>query len=550
MFGNNNMSNNISIIQEKDSIMSDGNKPKNIRGRGPNKFNGHSSNNRPISERLGSSKPGLKGRIKDRKGGFPGKDDKKNKLNLFKNNGKPNLKDFHKSTHERVIASNAVGDIVDLQKLIKKKSKRPIKILKAERKNESIVSFLVENKGHAKSLLDLSGIRFNGNTVTFAIQSRKGITTASDIKNSISVIENLKRLILGRYNPEAQYLNLENINNDPTLDQEELPEGISFDVGKNLNSKTLPLQIKSSFIDSDVTANTIQDFIVKYFTLFDSNRAGLLDLYDNNALFSLSVNNNSPPWRKRYERGDNMSSWKANDRNFKSTRQSNRDNLLSKGNNTIIQTIAKLPSTKHPLEDNSKFIIDSWQINVSPQQVLIYLNISGEFKEVDIKLNKSFSRTFLIAPSQPQSNAARAGWAYTIFNDQLTVRPWSGNKSFDKAEANPIQIDISGSAKMLKNNNNNNNNTSNVFNAAAQLNTNVPLANGPLEFTPLQLQEQEQLRIQNGLNDMQHQQVKELSRQTHLTYMYSLQCLNEFQWNFTSALEGFQNVKMKIIYRS
>jgi len=114
-------------------------------------------------------------------------------------------------------ASNAVGDIVELQKLIKRKTRKPIKILKAERKNESIVSFLVENIGHAKNLLALSGIKFNGNTVTFAIQNRKGITTSSDIKNSISVIENLKHLIIGRYNPEAQYLNLENINNDPIL---------------------------------------------------------------------------------------------------------------------------------------------------------------------------------------------------------------------------------------------------------------------------------------------------------------------------------------------
>jgi len=47
------------------------------------------------------------------------------------------------------------------------------------------------------------------------------------------------------------------------LDQEELPEGISFDVGKDLNSKSLPLQIKSSFIDSEVTGNTVQDFIIK-----------------------------------------------------------------------------------------------------------------------------------------------------------------------------------------------------------------------------------------------------------------------------------------------
>jgi len=26
--------------------------------------------------------------------------------------------------------------------------------------------------------------------------------------------------------------------------------------------------------------------------------------------------------------------------------------------------------------------------------------------------------------------------------------------------------------------------------------------------------------------------------------MYSLQCLNEFQWNFASALEGYQKVKV------
>jgi len=328
-------------------------------------------------------------------------------------------------------------------------------------------------------------------------------------------------------------------------DQEELPEGISFDVGKDLNSKTLPLQIKSSFIDSEVTASTVQDFIIKYFTLFDTNRVGLLDLYDDNALFSLSVNFNIPPWRRRHEKSDNMSNWKAFDRNFKTTRKSNRDNLLIKGKNAIIQTIAKLPYTKHPLEDDSKFIIDTWQINVSPQQVLIYLNISGEFNDVEIKLNKSFSRTFLIAPSQPQSNAAKAGWAYTIFNDQIIVRPWSGNKSFDKAEKNPIQIQISNAVNSLNNNNNKNNNvTSNVFNPTVQLNANI--VNGPYNFTPEQLQEQEQFRIQHGLNEMQHKQVQELSRQTRLTYLYSLQCLNDFSWNFESALEGYQRVKDQV----
>jgi len=45
--------------------------------------------------------------------------------------------------------------------------------------------------------------------------------------------------------------------------------------------------------------------------------------------------------------------------------------------------------------------------------------------------------------------------------------------------------------------NNNNNPSTNVFNSAAQVNTNS--MNGPLNLTPAQLQEQEQLRIQHGL---------------------------------------------------
>jgi len=501
----------------------------------------------------------------------------------------------------------------------------------------------------------LSGIKFNGNTVTFAISERNGITSANDIKDSISTIDTIKRIILSRYDRDNKFLNLENLTNDSLLsnksnlldlnkheklghvicklikenipevktisfannnlknlkslsklhewlpniinlsfqnnnltnlrdieplkgdkftnlrelvidgnpikenelqkngnferlksniklmfpslillDHDQLPEGISFDVGKDFNSKSLPLQIKSSFIDTEITANTIQDFIIKYFTLFDSNRVGLLDLYDDNAIFSLSVNENCPPWKTHNERFDNMSNYKAYDRNFnKKNRQSIRDKLLINGKNNIIQTIAKLPLTKHPLDDDSKFIIDSWQVNVSPQLVLIFLNISGEFKEVDNNVKKSFSRTFLIAPAQPQSNAANAGWSYTIYNDQITIRPFSGNKTFYKAIPNPIQLHISDTVK-------NNNTSSNAFSNAPQTN------NSTFELTPIQLQEQEQLRIQHGLNDVQHQQVQELSRQTHLTYLYSLQCLNDFQWNFSSALEGFQRVKNNV----
>jgi len=80
MFGNNNnMSNGISLIQTEDSVMADSNKPKGPRGRGPNKYNGNSYG-KSIAERLGTKPNTTKNRLQDKKTGFRGKDDKKNKL--------------------------------------------------------------------------------------------------------------------------------------------------------------------------------------------------------------------------------------------------------------------------------------------------------------------------------------------------------------------------------------------------------------------------------------------------------------------------------------
>lgn len=63
----------------------------------------------------------------------------------------------------------------------------------------------------------LSGIKFNGNTVTFAISERNGITSANDIKDSISTIDTIKRIILSRYDRDNKFLNLENLTNDSLL---------------------------------------------------------------------------------------------------------------------------------------------------------------------------------------------------------------------------------------------------------------------------------------------------------------------------------------------
>lgn len=43
---------------------------------------------------------------------------------------------------------------------------------------------------------------------------------------------------------------------------------------------------------------------------------------------------------------------------------------------------------------------------------------------------RSFSRTILLAPAEPHSKAALAGYPFTIVHDLLLVRPWSGNRAW------------------------------------------------------------------------------------------------------------------------
>lgn len=58
-------------------------------------------------------------------------------------------------------------------------------------------------------------------------------------------------------------------------------------------SVEFPVPVRSNFFDHDSSSLAAQDLLSKYFPLFDSNRTGLLDLYDSQAIFSVVFSNGS-----------------------------------------------------------------------------------------------------------------------------------------------------------------------------------------------------------------------------------------------------------------
>ena len=99
------------------------------------------------------------------------------------------------------------------------------------------------------------------------------------------------------------------------LDQQSILSEISFDI-PDTTSAQLPL--KPAFYDSDNTKVAAEHFLQSFYQLYDNNRQGLADLYDDIAAFSYAIDDTQssttgPPQRKRPE---SWAAWHSNSRNL------------------------------------------------------------------------------------------------------------------------------------------------------------------------------------------------------------------------------------------
>ncbi|KAI0925950.1 hypothetical protein AcV5_008540 [Taiwanofungus camphoratus] len=237
------------------------------------------------------------------------------------------------------------------------------------------------------------------------------------------------------------------------LDQEALPK-ISFDVPHASTSSSVPVyspatafptEMGSSFI-AGVDSTIVSNFFMRFFPLFDNQRAALLDVYHPAATFSFSANT-AIPARAKIE-GYHHSKVMPNQRKLDwapwliggrgGSRNLNRmggsvdkmTKTLHVGNEEAVKAMADLPTTKHDVAGApEKFCVDAWPM---PQGDLIqlFVTVHGQFEEEPSKGIRSFDRSFVLAPAPEGSRAKQNGWNVIILSDQLVVRAYSSHEAW------------------------------------------------------------------------------------------------------------------------
>ncbi|KZT07659.1 NTF2-like protein [Laetiporus sulphureus 93-53] len=320
------------------------------------------------------------------------------------------------------------------------------------------------------------------------------------------------------------------------LDMEPIPK-IAFDAPQTSTSSssqvqkptatTFPAEMQPSFI-TGVDSSIVSNFLMRYFPLFDNQRAALMDVYHPSATFSFSANTTIPA-RAKIE-GYHHSKDMPNQRKLEWTpwlqgglggsRNLNRmGGSLSKttkslhvGNERAVKAMADLPITKHDVAGApEKFCLDAWPVQAGDSTQL-FVTVHGQFEEEPSHGIRSFDRSFILAPAPEGSRAKQSGWDVLILSDQLVVRAYSSHEAW---RPGPMRM---------------------------QAEDPLPAAS----HSATSEQPQIPPHLQEALAAMPEPQrslVLQICQRTGLNVSFAVQCLEGNGWDMERAVTNFEQVK-------
>ncbi|KAH7884498.1 hypothetical protein F5I97DRAFT_1812991 [Phlebopus sp. FC_14] len=290
---------------------------------------------------------------------------------------------------------------------------------------------------------------------------------------------------------------------------------------KRPTATTFPYEMKPSFI-TGVENTVISNFLVRFFPLFDNQRAALLDVYHPSATFSFSVNTTIPA-RARIQglhtsrefpnqRKLDWSVWlNGGSRNLNRLGGSGAEKAVSTlhlGSEAAIRAMSALPKTQHEISGSSeKFCIDAWPVGQG-ENLKLFISLHGQFIEEPSQGIRSFDRAFILMPSAPGSRAKLNGWDVTILSDQWSIRSYSSHEAW-----RPGRMRVQ---------------------AGEQLAQQASVA------MPPQAQLQEAL---STFSEPQRSLIAQVCERTGLNVKFAVDCLQNNSWNLDSAIANFEQVK-------
>lgn len=293
---------------------------------------------------------------------------------------------------------------------------------------------------------------------------------------------------------------------------------------------TFPFEMKPSFI-TGVENTVISTFLVRFFPLFDSQRAALLDAYHSSATFSYSVNT-SIPARARIQ-GLHSSKEFPNQRKLdwtvwlgggsrNLTRLGGSEGLdkavssLHVGGEAIIRAMTSLPKTKHEISNSpEKFCIDAWPVGQGDSMKL-FISLHGQFNEEPSQGIRSFDRTFVLAPAPPGSRAKLNGWDVMILSDQWTVRPYSSHEAW---RPGPMRVQAGETIPATQ--------------------RQAPMPQPSTSTLPRAALEE----TLSTFSEPQRSLIAQIGQRTGLNVKYAVDCLQNNGWDMDRAVANFEQVK-------
>ncbi|PIK49770.1 putative nuclear RNA export factor 1 [Apostichopus japonicus] len=214
------------------------------------------------------------------------------------------------------------------------------------------------------------------------------------------------------------------------LDGHDLSPQIGFDVP----TTSLPSVGPSFFPGQEVKTNILQ-FLQGYYTAFDAqDRSKLIDIYHDQAKFSLSLPfdyGHGSSWYKQ------LAHHFAQSRNFKKGQDDYKKDkslkLIKQGRLAVAACLSELPQTQHDL---NSFVVDVSLV----QPPLVHFTVGGVLQEKErSKTVIAFSRAFIVCAGQT---------GLVVLNDHLTYRQPSEQqkKAFNNPAPTPTHSPVSAAA--------------------------------------------------------------------------------------------------------
>ena len=315
-------------------------------------------------------------------------------------------------------------------------------------------------------------------------------------------------------------------------------------------NNTSPFGSQAMFFQDDDTKNLATNFVANYLNLWDTNRAGLMVLYQNESQFSMQLDTSHP-----HLIGDSNSTTNIDFGNYMPhsrnlTRISSGKARMSKvavGTEQIYKSFQQLPKTKHSLVENpTSFSMECYKY--APLNGIV-ITIHGSFEETaqpEISdssssqssrggrfhsqsrnkkpslSKKSFDRTFIVLPGPNGS--------MIVASDLLLIRPfnidipWTNSypPTQPSSQPPPTATTIPGQQQ-----------PPNGLQGA------TPMAAAPPASAPSMVDLPPE--IKSNLQVPQQELLVKIVMETKLNLQYALMLCEQSQWDFNQSMVNFKN---------